>query len=88
MRVGGSCYPSNAGEQTRGRLEEAGGQNLKHYQKSLTYSPLHLTAMRKEPGAEGKTPSFPMALNMAPGKREEAVGYFREGQSPPGPQML
>lgn len=44
--------------------------------------------MRNEPGAVGVTPSSLVALDMALGKREEAEGYFREGQLPPGPQTL
>ena len=43
----------------------------------------------KQARGYGHDPEAPPAvLNMALGKREEAEGYFREGQLPPGPQML
>lgn len=60
---------------------------MHRWKESPTCFLLRLTAMHNEPGLRAGSLSR-AGVNMALGKREEAEGYFREGQLPPGPQML
>lgn len=70
----------------QGWLRGSGQEKLDTLPEEISFyllsSPPHCNANR------AREPSPPARLNMAPGKREQAEGYFREGQLPPGPQML
>lgn len=65
-----------------GRKRAGEPDTLPRKKYPLTHFLLHLTAMPASRGLRA-WPDLPQSVGHGVGPREVAVGYFREGQSPP-----